>query len=78
MTTASHRNLRIEGQNGREWSESESESENEKDEIRQVLKLSGGSSIEDCSSFSWRQSTTIIRIDDSVEIETIELSSGIY
>jgi hypothetical protein len=49
----------------------DSESENivsEKDEIRQLLKLSGGSRIEGCSSFSEQKSTTVIRIDDSVEI----------
>jgi hypothetical protein len=41
---------------------------NEKDEIGQVLTLSGGSRIEGCSSFSWRKSTPVIRIEDSVEI----------
>jgi hypothetical protein len=41
---------------------------NEKDEIGQVLKLSGGSKIEGCSSFSGSKSTSVIRIEDSVEI----------
>jgi hypothetical protein len=58
-------------------SESESESENEEEkekivnkmeEIREFLKLSGGSKSEECSSFSKMKSTEIIEIDASVEI----------
>jgi hypothetical protein len=51
-------------------SQSENESENEriaseKDEIRELLKLSGGSKVE---GFSRRNVPKIIRIEDSVEI----------
>jgi hypothetical protein len=54
-------------------SENESENENEsivngKDEIGELLKLSGGSRIEDCSDFSGRKLRNVIRIEDSVEI----------
>jgi hypothetical protein len=55
------------------YSDGKNENENEsivseKDEIRELLKLSGGSKMEDCSSFSSKELTNVIRIKDSDEI----------
>jgi hypothetical protein len=72
--------LSSESENGNEnesesGSDNENENENEKesivsekDEIRELLNLSGGSRIEDFSNFSERKLTNVIRIEDSVEM----------
>jgi hypothetical protein len=62
----------IESENDKE-NENENEKEresigSEKEEIGELLKLSGGSRIEGFSNFSGRKSTDVIRIEDSLEI----------
>jgi hypothetical protein len=63
------------------YSESENGNENEsivseKNEIRELLKLSGGSRSEGFSSRSGKEFTNVIRIKDSVEIVSIDDFNG--